>query len=186
MSETLQRYYITDRKSAGGFRALLEIIRDQVHLGLDYLQIREKDLSAREVFEFALAVLEAIRAAPEPSRRTRLLINSRADVALACGADGVHLPSLAPLPTLPGLLVFRSCHSVEEVQSARADAVTFGPVFSSPGKGPPAGLVSLREACALGTPVFALGGVTWDNAEECLAAGAAGIAGIRLFQDPES
>lgn len=181
----MKRYYITDRKSAGGFRALLEIIRDQVHMGLDYLQIREKDLSAREVFEFALAALEVTKSARAGSP-TRLLINSRADVAQACGADGVHLPARAPMQTLPGLLVFRSCHTVEEVRTAHADAVTFSPVFHSPGKPAPVGIPALREACALGKPVFALGGITWDNAQQCMSAGAAGIAGIRLFQDPES
>lgn len=180
----MKRYFITDRKSAGGFRALIEIIRDQIHLGLDYLQIREKDLSAREVFEFALAVLE-VRRSIEAGKRSLVLINSRSDVAVACGADGVHLPADAPSATLPGLLVIRSCHTLDEVRSAHADAVTFGPVFSSPGKGTPTGLGKLREACALGKPVFALGGVNWDNSDACVQAGAVGIAGIRLFQDPE-
>lgn len=179
----MKRYYITDRKAAGGFRALLEIIADQVHLGLDYLQIREKDLSGRELFEFTLAVLEVARtpAAPLP---TKILINSRGDVARACGADGVHLPASAPSLTLPGLLVFRSCHTLDEVRKAKADALTFGPVFASPGKAAPVGLHALRDAAAFGQPVFALGGVTWENARDCIVAGAMGIAGIRLFQDP--
>ena len=180
----MKRYYITDRKTAGGFRALLEVIRDQFHLGLDYLQIREKDLSARELFEFTLAVME-VRASTVLPRPVKLLVNSRADVAIACGADGVHLPSHAPRQTLPGMLVFRSCHTVAEVRNAQTDAVTFGPVFVSPGKGMPVGIENLRSACAFAMPVFALGGVTWDNADECAAAGATGIAGIRLFQDPE-
>jgi thiamine-phosphate pyrophosphorylase len=180
----VKRYFITDRKAAGGFRALLEIIRDQLHLGIDYLQIREKDLTARELFEFALAVLE-LRNEMKPARPTRLLINSRADVASACGADGVHLPASAPTVTLPGLLVFRSCHTLQEVRAAQADAVTFGPVFDSPGKGAPVGLDALKAACTLSKPVFALGGVTWENADACVAAGAAGIAGIRLFQEPD-
>ena len=161
----------------------MEIIRDQVEIGLDYLQIREKDLSAREVFEFTLAVMEVVRGAPGST--PKVLINSRADVALACGADGVHLPALAPEQTPGGCLVFRSCHSVEEVRTARADAVTFGPVFASPGKGNGVGIAALREACRQAKPVFALGGVTWESAEECVAAGAAGIAGIRLFQEPD-
>ena len=180
----MKRYYITDRKAAGGFRALLEIIRDQFRLGIDYLQIREKNLSARELFEFTLAVLEA-RASSAPTLSTKVLVNTRADVALACKCDGVHLPAKAPRIKLPGMLVFRSCHTLEEIRGADADAVTFGPVFDSPGKIPAVGIEALRSACALGTPVFALGGVTWDNTDECMAAGALGIAGIRLFQDPE-
>jgi thiamine-phosphate pyrophosphorylase len=83
-------------------------------------------------------------------------------------------------------LVARSCHSVEEVHAAGADFVTFGPVFASPGKGRPVGLEALAEACRAGVPVYALGGVNWDNAEACVKAGATGIAGIRLFQAPDA
>lgn len=180
----MKRYYITDRKSLGGFRPLLEVIRDQMHLGVDYIQIREKDVPARQLFEFTLAVLE-VRGAEIPNRNAaKILVNTRADVARAVGADGVHLPAAAPCQTLTGLLVARSCHTLEEVRSAKADLVTFGPVFESPGKGAPVGLDALREACKANVPVFALGGVDWENAAECMAAGAAGIAGIRLFQDP--
>jgi thiamine-phosphate pyrophosphorylase len=176
----MKRFYITDRKPIGGFRALLDTIRDQMHLGVDLIQIREKDLSARELFEFTLAVLEV-----RGKFKTRILVNSRADVAFATGADGVHLPADAPVQTLPGLMVGRSCHSLLEVQHARADYVTFGPVFDSPGKGPALGLDALKAACHLNKPVYALGGVNWDNAESCMRAGAVGIAGIRLFQEPE-
>ena len=92
------------------------MIRDQMHLGVDFIQIREKDLTAREVFEFTLAVLE-IRDTELPKHlRSRILINSRADIAVATGADGVHLPSDAPAQTLPRLLVFRSCHTLAEVE----------------------------------------------------------------------
>jgi thiamine-phosphate pyrophosphorylase len=179
----MKRYYITDRKAAGGFRALFEIVRDQLHLGVDYLQIREKDLSARELFEFSLAVLEA-RAAIHTRQPTKILLNSRADVAFAIGADGVHLPADAPRQTLPGLLVARSCHSLEEVAAAQADFVVFGPVFEGHDHQPGVGLKDLKAACSSGKTVFALGGVDWDNAAQCMEAGAAGIAGIRLFQDP--
>jgi thiamine-phosphate pyrophosphorylase len=176
----MKKYYITDRRSAGGFGALLEIIRDQFSLGVDMVQIREKDLTVRELFEFTLAVLEArgIQAA-------KVLINTHADVALAARADGVHLPSSAPREAPQGLLVGRSCHTLEEVRTARADFVTLSPIFESPGKGEAVGLDALRAACKLGRPVYALGGVTWENAESCLQAGAVGIAGIRLFQNPE-
>ena len=181
----MNRYYITGRKAAGGFRDLVEIIRDQLHLGVEMIQIREKDLTARQLFEFVLTVLE-IRDR-EIGRRAgpKILVNTRSDVALATGADGVHLPASAPQECLPGLLVGRSCHTLDEVRAAKADFVTFGPVFESPGKGTPVGLDPLRAASRLGKPVYALGGVTWENAELCLAAGAAGIAGIRLFQEPE-
>lgn len=176
----MKRYYITDRKPIGGFRALLETIRDQMHLGVDLVQIREKDLSARELFEFTLAVLEV-----RGKIKTKILVNSRSDIALATGADGVHLPADAPVQVLPGLFVARSCHSLLEVQQAHADLVTFGPVFETPGKGPAVGLDALKAACRLGKTVYALGGIDWDNAESCMHAGAVGIAGIRLFQEPE-
>jgi thiamine-phosphate pyrophosphorylase len=81
------------------------------------------------------------------------------------------------------LLVARSCHTEEDVHRAAADFVTFSPIFESPGKGKPVGLDELRRVCKMGVPVFALGGITRDNAPECIAAGAAGVAGIRLFME---
>jgi thiamine-phosphate pyrophosphorylase len=179
----MKRYYITDRNAAGGFRPLLEIIRDQIHMAVDYIQIREKDLTARELFEFSLAVLE-VRQEAKARQQTKILLNTRADVALAIGADGVHLPADAPQETLPGLLVARSCHTLKEIQAARADFVVFSPVFQGHNNTSGVGLAALRHACQAGKPVFALGGVTWENAEQCMEAGAEGIAGIRLFQDP--
>lgn len=182
----MKRYYITDQKSAGGFRDVLAIIIDQLHLGLDMIQIREKDLPARALFDFTLAVIEVRNRELKKNRSaTRIFVNTRGDVALAAGADGVQLPASAPNAVLPGLLVGRSCHTLEEVQAARADFVTFGPVFNSPGKGAPVGLSALQQAAAFGKPVYALGGVNWDNAEQCVENGAVGVAGIRLFQDPE-
>jgi thiamine-phosphate pyrophosphorylase len=175
----MKKYYITDRKSAGGFRELLDIIRDQFSLGIDMVQIREKDLPARELFEFTLAVLEA-----RGRQAAQILVNTRADIAFAARADGVHLPALAPREVPPGLMVGRSCHTLDEVKAARADFVTLSPIFDSPGKGAAIGLDALRAAARLGPPVYALGGVTWENAEACIEAGAVGIAGIRLFQNP--
>ena len=163
---------------------MLEIVRDQMHLGVDFIQIREKDLTARELFEFTLAVLEVRDNEMRKRLPIKILLNSRADIALATGADGVHLPSEAPQQTLPGLLVFRSCHTLEEIKAAKADFVTFGPVFETPGKSAPVGIEKLRAACRLGKPVYALGGVNWENAADCMHAGAEGIAGIRMFQDP--
>lgn len=181
----MKRYYITDRKAVGGFGRLLDVIRDQLHMGVDYIQIREKDLEARHLFEFTLAVLEARSETVFLPIATKVLVNTRADVAKATGADGVHLPAAAPSETLPGLIVARSCHTLEEVQNTTADFVTFGPVFDSPQKGKGQGLEKLQQACQIGKPVFALGGVNWDNAAQCIAAGAQGVAGIRLFQEPD-
>lgn len=147
-------------------------------LGVDYIQIREKDLTDRELFEFVSAAVQR-----RGESRTKILVNSRADVAAAAGADGVHLPSHAPIETLPGLLIARSCHTEEEVRAAKADFVVFGPVFASPGKGEPVGLDALRRACGHRTSVFALGGVTRENEHLCVEAGAAGIAAIRLFMN---
>jgi thiamine-phosphate pyrophosphorylase len=172
----LLRYFITNRKLCGGLTPLLEVIRKQMAAGVDYIQIREKDLSARELWEFTRAVVAARGRAG-----SKILVNERADVARAAGADGVHLPSRAPYETLAGLLVGRSCHTEEEVRQAKADFVTFSPIFDSPGKGSGVGLEALRKACRAPVPVFALGGITWENAPECVEAGAAGIAGIRLF-----
>ena len=169
----------------GGFRALLDVIRDQMQIGVDFIQIREKDLAVRELFQFTLAVLEARAQEKNPHAHPKILINTRADVAKAAGADGVHLPSAAPRETLPGLLVGRSCHTIQEVRAAQADMITFGPVFESPGKGAATGLELLALACRDRQNVFALGGVTWENAAGCMKAGAIGIAGIRLFQQPD-
>jgi thiamine-phosphate pyrophosphorylase len=173
---TLQRYLITDRSLCGGLSGLFKLLNAEMEEEVEYIQIREKDLSARELFEFTRALVAA-----RGQRPTKILVNTRADIAAAAGADGVHLPATAARLSLPGLLVGRSCHTLREIRDADADYVTFSPVFASPGKGNPVGLDQLREASCLGLPVFALGGITWENAGQCIDAGAAGIAGIRLF-----
>lgn len=172
----MKRYFITDRNSAGGPDALLSLIHRHILAGVEMIQIREKDLSASELLAFTRRVME-LRA----QHMTKILVNTRADIAIAAGADGVHLPSIAPRETLPGLLVGRSCHTLDDIRQAQADFVTFSPIFESPGKGTPLGLDILREAATLGVPIYALGGITWKNAPSCIDAGAAGIAGIRLF-----
>lgn len=222
--------YVTERNTLPALEtdALLGVIRRATAAGVDWIQIREKNLSDR-----ALAALarEAVAAAQGSS--TRIVINGRLDVAIAARADGVHLggdalpvadvaswcaqhvagyacpgsraasgDSGAGLPRLrsgqagqvpaaaTGFLIGASCHSLAEAQAAERDGahyIFFGPVFSTPAKiqyGPPQGISRLEEVCrAVRVPVLAIGGITLDNAQECLRAGAAGIAAIRLFQD---
>ena len=131
--------------------------------------------------------------------KTRLLVNDRADVARAAGADGVHLTAHSlPADVVrdicgPEFLIGVSTHSLAEAQAARgsgADFVVFGPVFETESKrafGPPQGLAKLRKVTRQldGFPVLAIGGITLENAAECFAAGASGIAGISLFNDAE-
>jgi thiamine-phosphate pyrophosphorylase len=194
-------YYITDRRQFPGDERerrerLLHKIGEAALCGVDYVQLREKDLSGRDLETLALEAMERIRAS---GGETRLLINSRTDVALAAGADGVHLRSEDVSPeevrriwrTANGVeepVVAVSCHTQAEVAAAEkagADFVVFGPVFGK--KDAPemraSGLELLSPACRSKIPVFALGGVTGENAAMCTNAGAKGIAGIRLFQE---
>ncbi len=184
------RCYITDRHTLPSGRTLLDSISSNLQAGADWIQIREKDLSPRELYDLVRAAI----ALPNP-RNVAILVNARVDVALAAGAAGVHLPSNSPAPRswrglVPkGFLIGVSCHTREEVQTAGeqgADYVVFGPVFSPLSKGSdlvPRGLDGLTESvAATDIPVLALGGVTNQNAGLCIAAGAKGIAAISLFQ----
>ena len=175
------RYYITDRHQVP---SLLDTVARVIREGVEWIQIREKDLPAREQLELTRAVL-AMRGA-------KVLVNGRLDVALAAGAHGVQLPAHSIAPSdlrriVPaGFLIGVSCHTVDEVVRAEAEAASFAvfsPIFESPGKGPPLGIGKLAEAAhSVKMPVLALGGVSRINAPDCIAAGAAGVAGISLFQ----
>ena len=216
MADRCLLYYITDRSQFRGDEparrhALLAKVAEAARAGIDYIQLREKNLSARDLESLAREAMQIIcdqeLATGNQQLPTALLINSRTDVALAAKAAGVHLrfrdltpqavrtlwekcgagtPARELSPRDPQISV--SCHSSQEVLQAATNQATFAvfaPVFEkqdSPDR-TPAGLDKLREACGAPIPVLALGGVTLQNAHSCLAAGAAGIAAIRLFQE---
>ena len=172
----MKRYCITDS---------LEVAERAAHNGVEMIQIRAKELSARELSGL-------VRSALRVARTSRVLVNTRTDVALACGAHGVHLPSGSIAPEAirriapPGFLIGVSCHSIDELRAAEgegADFAVYGPVFPSVTKSlAPIGIEAFREAAAsVALPVYALGGVTAENAARCIQAGAAGVAGISLF-----
>lgn len=184
----MKRYYITDRRSCPG--DLLACIEANARFGVDWVQIREKDLGPRDLLTLARAALA--RVAPYG---TRVLLNGRLDIALAAGLHGVHIPAAAPPVSAlrrivpAGFLIAVSTHTLDEVWRAEregADLAVFGPVFptcSKPGLTEIPGLDGLRAACRLVTmPVAALGGVTSKTASLCAAAGAAAVAGISMFQ----
>jgi thiamine-phosphate pyrophosphorylase len=204
-------YYITDRKSLAATDAqqrslLLARVAEAARSGVDYIQLREKDLATRDLERLARDAVQMVR---EHSATTKLLINGRTDVALASEADGVHHPAgdLAALEvralwmqaTDRPPVIAVSAHTLAEVGAAAADGANFAvlaPIFEKAHAGVPGiGLDALRAACVGSTPadntesapqnrftVLALGGVTLANTRACLAAGAAGVAGIRLFQ----
>ncbi len=191
-------YYVTDRRAFGGDRAtqiasLCRLIGQLVASGVDFVQIREKDLATRDL----LALVERVVAMARGTA-TKILVNDRLDVALSTGAAGVHLGGQSTPPrrvrriVAGEFLVGVSCHSLEEAfaaEAAGADYVLLGHIFDTPSKreyGSPLGLEKLREVVvSVRTPVLALGGITLKCAASCRETGAAGIAGISLFQSAE-
>ncbi len=208
--------FVTDRRSLAEApeprRTLTSNIAAAVAAGVDWIQIREKDLSGKELSQITQDALQAASSALSTTargpisstngpRRARILVNDRLDVALATQAGGVHLGehSLPPqearrladsIGCESDFLIGVSCHSLESARNAEeagADYLFFGPVFATPSKaayGAPQGLERLAEVCrAVSIPVLAIGGITAENCSACLSAGASGIAAIRLFQD---
>ena len=195
-------YYITDRKAFDASEperrvALLKRIGEAARAGVDYIQLREKDLG---IADLELLAREALHIISERRPKTKLLINTHTDTALAVGADGVHLPAgTSPASAVRAAwfdharrapVIGVSAHSVADVRLAEAygaDFAMLAPIFEKTGtsvKG--IGLEVLRKACAESClPVLALGGVNLMNARACLDAGAVGIAAIRLFQQGE-
>jgi thiamine-phosphate pyrophosphorylase len=204
--------YVTDRRSlakaaeGGACHALLHVIEAAAAAGIDWIQIREKDLSAREHSWLTHeALCRTARSQGDRGIAPRIIVNERLSVALSEGASGVHLGvGSLPLKEIrsslaghelhhsgkPPILIGSSCHSQQATALAAADGadyIIFGPIFATPSKamyGPPQGLDRLAEVCAsVSIPVLAIGGITLENAASCLAHGASGLAAIRLFQD---
>jgi thiamine-phosphate pyrophosphorylase len=181
-------HLITDRRLVADLAARAVAALQGLPPGCVALHLREKDLGGRELLALGRRLAVACHGAGQ-----RFLVNDRLDVALACGADGVHLPSAGVPPAEarrllgPAALVGVSCHSAEDVRRARdagASYATFGPVYDTPSKRPfgsPVGLEALREASRLGLPLVALGGVDAGRCVEARAAGAAGVAVIRAW-----
>ena len=178
-----------------GASGVVHQVSAAVAAGINLIQIREKQLTARVLFELVERASDLTR-----GTNTRLLVNDRADVAVGAGADGVHLTmqslDAAMIRKTFGkeVLIGTSTHSLEAAgfaQEQGADFIVFGPVFETQSKklfGPPVGLEKLADVARelRDFPVLALGGVSLANAQDCFAAGAQGIAGISLFRDPQT
>ncbi|HXW54926.1 MAG TPA: thiamine phosphate synthase [Candidatus Cybelea sp.] len=198
--------YVTDRRSLGPGPAdplpnLRERIRLSIDSGVDWIQIREKDLSGRELLALAHDTVSAAKRAMTTHSTPCVYVNDRLDIALAAEASGVHLGGQS-LPAgdvvgwcrtghaSPEFRVGVSCHTMESAREAEqngASYIFFGPVFDTPSKrvyGPPQGLDRLGDICrVIRIPVMAIGGIEEANAADCIRAGASGFAAIRLFQE---
>jgi thiamine-phosphate pyrophosphorylase len=173
-------------------KEILERVRLAAAAGVSLIQIREKNLTARSLFELTEAAAKITR-----KSAAKLLVNGRADIALAAGADGVHLPADGLSARMirhsfpSGFLIGVSTHSVEAASAARtdgADLATFGPVFESPGKSKPRGINALKRVCKLlhPFPVIALGGIDEANHRHVLGIGAGGFAAIRFLNEEDN
>lgn len=176
---------VTDRLQTKG-RSLVPLLQRVLVVGMPAVQLRERDLSVRELMALAREV-QAITA----SCGSQLLINDRIDIALALEGVGVHLRSNSlPLPVArkmlgPQRLLGMSVHAVEEAvraEAAGADYIVLGPIYETPSKqmfGPPLGIHTLEKACTLvRIPIIGIGGVTAARAREMRHAGAFGAAVI--------
>ena len=177
------------------FRSLLALVRSAVEARVTLVQLREKELTGRNLYELASAAAQLARGST-----TRVLVNDRADVARAAACDGVHLTTRSLDAAVvrrtfgEDFLIGVSAHTLLEARAARdggADFAVFGPIFDTPSKrvyGAPVGLETLKAAAGALSPfpVVALGGVDEGNAADILRAGAAGVAGIRLFADGQN
>jgi thiamine-phosphate pyrophosphorylase len=193
MSLQLHLCYITDRHGLGRTPLALHV-QAAVEAGVDLVQLREKDLPCRELFDLAKSAVALTQRS-----KTRIVINDRLDVAIAAGAHGVHLGGQSAPPEVvrrqvdKDFLVGVSSHSMEEslkAEAGGADYILLGPIFDTPSKrhyGPPLGLNKLSEVTKrIRIPVLALGGITVEQVRPCIEAGATGIAAIRLFQESPS
>jgi thiamine-phosphate pyrophosphorylase len=189
----LRVYLVTDRTQTRG-RPLVNIVEQGLRGGARAVQLRERGLETRALLSLAHELRALTR-----SHDALLLINDRVDIALACDADGVHLPThsfaVADARRLvgPTRLIGVSTHHLDEVRAAAnagADFVVFGPVYETPSKqqfGTPVGLDALQQATRTNIPVIAIGGVTTERILELRAHGAAGVAVIRAVfaaEDP--
>ncbi len=187
MTESLPNLYlITDRHQMQNGHQLLEVIEELLLAGLKMIQLREKDLSAAELYPLAKELRSLTH-----QHKCLLLINDRIDLAQAIGADGVHLGNHSlPINVARRILgtkflIGASTHSRDEVEAAQnrgADFVTYGPIYFTPSKavyGDPVGIASLPSICAnCNIPVYALGGIKANNTKAALQAGAHGVAMI--------
>ena len=191
------RHQLTSKQDGYDSSKALSLLESKVinayKAGIEYIQLREKDLSGLQLAN----VVERLSQSPNKGS-SKLIVNGRLDVAAVCGADGVHFPAdgipisaARNLLHRSGLIVGASCHNESEARRAEEDGANYvllAPIFETPSKPgkEPLGLKVLETVSRrLRIPVIALGGIDVGNAERCISAGAAGIAGIRLYQQAE-
>ncbi|HLA50723.1 MAG TPA: thiamine phosphate synthase [Thermodesulfobacteriota bacterium] len=184
-------YLITDRHQTNG-RPLVAVVKEALQAGIKAIQLREKDLSAKELFELAQNVRRLTR-----QYRARFFINDRVDIAMAVEADGVHLGQKSfsakdVKRIFPKAIIGVSTHSLDEAKKAEADEadfITIGPIFYTPSKagyGEPLGVEVIKQVRKeIRIPVFAVGGIKEDNARDVIDAGADGIAVISAVMRAE-